>query len=75
MVDVAEDASGNPLSESVKACMHETIDAFTLTETELQGFKNLDDVFEKADEGQDQAQAIVDRFEAELALCTTGPRA
>ena len=69
MVDTLEGANGEPLSDDVKQCMHDAIDDFRLTEEEAQGFENLDDVAKKADDGQEQAMTIMDRFQDELASC------
>jgi hypothetical protein len=69
-VDAANGPDGEPLSETERDCMHERVDAFELTETERQGFENLDDVFNKAAEGQEQALAIVARFKSDLETCT-----
>lgn len=57
------------ISDAVRECMHARVDEFELTETERQGFDNLDDVFNKAAEGQEQALTIVDRFQADLESC------
>jgi hypothetical protein len=62
---------GVPLSDEVKACMHRKVDDFALTPEEAQGFENLDDVANKAADGNEQAKLIMDRFEAELASCNT----
>ena len=68
-VDAARGPDGEPLSDAVRECMHARVDEFELTETERQGFDNLDDVFNKAAEGQEQALTIVDRFQADLETC------
>ena len=57
------------VSDAVKACMHEEVADFTLTEQEAKGFENLDDVAQNADEGNAQAQQIMQRFEDALASC------
>ena len=57
------------VSDDVKTCMKEQLDGFELTEEEAQGFTDLDDVAQKAADGQAQAQAIIERFEAALASC------
>lgn len=69
MIDAANGPDGEPLSDAVRDCMNAKVDEFELTETELQGFDNLDDVFAKAADGQEQALAIVDRFQADLESC------
>ena len=69
MIDAADGPDGQPLSEAERECMHGQVDEFELTEEERQGFKNLDDVFEKASEGQEQALEIVARFQADLETC------
>ena len=68
IIDTLEDESG-PLSDDVKACMHQAVEDFRLTEEEAQGFKNLDDAASKAEDGQEQAIRIMQRFEDELAAC------
>ncbi|MET0143319.1 MAG: hypothetical protein ABW328_00810, partial [Ilumatobacteraceae bacterium] len=70
IVDTAE-VNGKPVSDAVKTCMHQAIDDFQLTETELDGFGSLDEVAKKADDGQEQAITIMDRFQEELAACNT----
>lgn len=57
------------VSDEVKACMHEAIDDFGLTESEAQGFEDFDDVAQKASEGNELAIQVMDRFEASLAAC------
>ena len=68
MIDTLE-VDGVPVSDAVKACMHEEVADFTLTEQEATGFENLDDVAQKADEGNEQAKQIMQRFEDALASC------
>ena len=70
VIDTLE-ANGKPLSDSVKACMHKEVADFTLTPEEAKGFKNLDDVADKAAGGQEQAIQIMQRFEDQLASCNT----
>ena len=65
------ESNGVPLSDSVKACMHGKVDTFELTPEESTGFSSLDDVADKAADGQAKAILIMDRFEAELASCNT----
>jgi hypothetical protein len=55
--------------EAVKACMRDEVTGFTLTEEQAQGFRDLDDVAQKAADGNEQAQNIIDAFEASLAAC------
>lgn len=55
--------------DSVKACMHEAIAEFSLTEEQAQGFKDFDDVATKADGGNALAIGILADFEAALASC------
>ena len=69
MIDSANGPDGEPLSDAVRECMNARVDDFELTESEQQGFSNLDDVFTKAADGQEQAIAIVDRFQADLESC------
>jgi hypothetical protein len=59
------------VSDEVKACMKAEVEGFALTEEEAQGFEDLDDVAAKAADGQEQAQQIMDRFEASLTACNT----
>jgi hypothetical protein len=59
------------VSDAVKDCMHEAVDEFALTPEEATGFEDLDDVAAKADGGNQLAQQVMDRFEAELAACRT----
>ena len=68
MIDTLEQ-NGVPVSDEVKACMHLVVEEFQLTDDEAQGFDNLDDVADKAADGQAQAIVIMDRFEADLAAC------
>jgi hypothetical protein len=55
--------------DSVKACMKSEVEGFQLTEEEAQGFDDLDAVAEAADDGQQLALAIMDRFEQSLEAC------
>ncbi len=57
------------VTDEVKACMHQEIADFALTEQQALGFTDLDDVATKADEGNEQAIQIMDDFEAALASC------
>lgn len=57
------------VSQDVKDCMFAAVDDFSLTEEEAKGFDGLDDVAEKADEGQEQAKQIMARFQDSLAAC------
>ena len=57
------------VDESAKACMRDEVTGFTLTEEQAQGLENLDDVAQKAADGNEQAQNIMDAFEASLAAC------
>ena len=68
IIDTLEE-DGVDVSDEVKACMHQRVDDFQLTEAEATGFENLNDVADKADDGNEQAQQIMQRFEAELASC------
>ena len=68
IIDTLE-VDGVPVSDEVKACMHQEVDDFSLTEEEATGFENLDDVAQKADEGNEQAKQILQRFEDALASC------
>jgi hypothetical protein len=70
IIDTLE-RDGEPLSDEVKDCMHQAVEDFRFTEDEAAGFDDLDDAAEKASEGQEQAIQIMDRFQAELADCTT----
>ena len=70
MIDTLE-RNGEPLSDSVKQCMHDVVENFRLTEEEAQGFEDFDEAADKAADGQEQAKRIMDRFEAELRDCTT----
>lgn len=70
VIDTLEE-NGEPLSDTVKSCMKQAVEDFALTEQEAQGFKDLDDVAAKADDGQEQALQIVARFTDELAACKT----
>jgi hypothetical protein len=68
IIDTLEE-DGVPLSDEVKACMHKENDEFELTPEEAQGFENLDDVAQKANDGNEQAKQILARYEAALASC------
>ena len=57
------------VSDEVKACMHEAVADFSLTEEQAAGFENFDDVATKADGGNEQALQILADFEAALAAC------
>jgi hypothetical protein len=70
MIDAANGPDGEPLSDAERECMNARVDDFELTESEQQGFENLDDVFAKAADGQEQALEIVARFQADLETCT-----
>jgi hypothetical protein len=73
LIDTLE-ADGVPLSDAVKDCMHGVVDEFTLTDEERQstGASDLNDVADKAADGQAASQAVIDRFQAELTACNTG---
>jgi hypothetical protein len=68
MIDTLE-RDGRPLSDEVKACMHEVVESFQLTADEAQGFEDLDDAAKKAADGNAQANVVMDRFESELEAC------
>jgi hypothetical protein len=70
IIDTLE-VDGVPVSDEVKACMHRQVADFGLTDEEAQGFENLDDVAQKADEGNEQAKLIMQRFEDSLASCNS----
>lgn len=55
------------VSDAVKACMQDVVANFEIAPES--GFESLDDVAQKASDGQPQAIEIMDRFEAELATC------
>jgi len=57
------------VSDPVKDCMKAEVEGFALTETEAQGFEDLDDVADKAAGGQEQAIQIMSRFQSVLAGC------
>lgn len=57
------------VSDEVKACMQARVDEFALTDEELVGFSDFDDVADKAAGGNEQALRILARFESELAAC------
>jgi predicted small secreted protein len=59
------------VSDEVKACMRQEVADFQLTDQELQGFDSFDEVASKASQGQEQAKAIMARFQAALASCNT----
>lgn len=63
MIDTLE------VSESVKACMRSEVDDFQLTDEQAVGFEDLDEVAEKAANGNELAQNIMRDFEAALASC------
>lgn len=69
MIDAANGPDGQPLSEAERDCMHDRVDDFELTEDEEAGFGDLDDVFNKAANGQEAALEIVARFQADLTTC------
>ena len=56
-------------SDTVKACMHQQVAEFSLTEEQAQGFSDFDDVASKADGGNELALQILDDFESALASC------
>jgi predicted NBD/HSP70 family sugar kinase len=70
MVDTLR-VDGQPLPDSVKACMKDEIAGFELTESEATGFNDFDDVAAKAAEGQEQAKQILQRFQDALAACNS----
>lgn len=57
------------VSDDVKACMHQAVADFSLTEQQAQGFEDFDDVATKADGGNELAIQIIADFEASLAAC------
>jgi len=57
------------VSDEIKACMHAAVIDFSLTEDQAQGFKDFDDVAEKADGGNELAIGILKDFENALASC------
>ena len=65
MIDTLEVAK----DPKVKDCMYKVVDEFTLSDEDAQGFDNLDDVADKAADGQARAIEIMNRFEADLAAC------
>lgn len=74
--EIAEEVvDAQDLPDSVKACMHDVIDNFTLTDAEKASNvgTNLDEVSEKADSGSKEekakAQAIIDRLQSDLTAC------
>lgn len=70
LIDTAEQ-DGEPLTDDVKACMHEVADGFTLTDDDASNFNDLDAVFNRADEGDETANKIVERLGDELKSCNT----
>ncbi len=69
VVETAKDSNGNDLSDSVKQCMREAINEFTLTDEQAKAFKDFDDVVAKADNGNEVAKGVLVEFEAALASC------
>lgn len=63
MIDTLE------VSDSVKTCMHDVVENFSLTEEQAQGFADFDDVAEKAAGGNELARNIMADFEAALTAC------
>lgn len=57
------------VSESVKDCMRQEIDDFSLTEEQATGFNDFDDVATKASEGNELALQILTDFQDALASC------
>ncbi len=57
------------VSDDVKACMHDEVASFRLSDEDAQGFADLDDVANKAAEGQERAIQIMNDFQAALASC------
>ncbi len=66
MIDSLTDTEASP---EAKACMHAEVAKFELTEQQLVGFKDFDDVAEKAAGGNETALEIMADFEAALASC------
>ena len=66
MIDTLTDAEASP---EVKACMHAEVAKFELTDEQALGFKDFDDVAEKAAGGNELALGIIADFEAALASC------
>jgi hypothetical protein len=58
------------VAQPVKDCMHKAVADFSLTEQQAQGFKDLDDVAEKAAGGNELAKQIMTEFQSALAACT-----
>jgi hypothetical protein len=76
MIDTLKGDDGVPLSDEVKDCMHTKVDEFAVTDDEqTDDIKSLDDAAKAIDddgtstETRAKAQAIMDRFQAELASC------
>lgn len=57
------------ITEQAATCMRSRIDEFSLSEEDAQGFNDFDDVFSKADGGNERAQQLVEAFEATLEDC------
>lgn len=57
------------VDETVKACMRQQIDDFSLTEEQAQGFSDFDDVASKAAGENELALQIMADFQAALASC------
>ena len=56
------------VSDAVKDCMKAEVEGFELTEDEAKGFEDLDDVADKAADGQEQAKQIMARFQDDARL-------
>ena len=69
MIDAARGPDDQPLSEAERDGMNAKVDDFELTEDEQVGFSDLNDVFEKAAGGNEEAMEIVARFQADLTTC------
>lgn len=59
------------VSDAVKQCMHSEVADFQLTDDDLQGFNDFDEVAQKAADGQDKALAIMRRFQDAIASCNS----
>jgi len=68
MIDTLE-VDGVPVAQSVKDCMHAKVDEWQLSEEDATGFKDLNDVADKAAEGQERALQIMQDFQDSLASC------
>lgn len=57
------------VTDDEKVCMYDVVEGFTLTDAERLVADDLGAAADKVADGSPEAQAIIDRFQSELASC------